>query len=98
MQRTTLEVNRARYVLPGDADEAAIKESFRRAVRSGGDFVSIPRAQDDDLSVLVTPATYVTIRQEDLPDTNPISDDEAAIMSDLEIGATNAWSDHELDY
>jgi hypothetical protein len=98
MQRTTLEINRVRFVLPGDIDQAAMKESFRRAARSGGDFVAIPGPHNTNFDVLVTPATNVVIREEPVEDIPPLSDEEASALADLETGASKTWTDCELDY
>jgi hypothetical protein len=60
-----------------------MKESFRRAARSGGDFVAIPGPHNTNFDVLVTPATNVVIREESVGDTPPLSGD---------------WTGCELDY
>lgn len=61
MLQATIWIDEREYLLPGEHDGTEIMRMIATQVRAGGGFVEIVRTPDRAVSVLVGPATAVSI-------------------------------------
>lgn len=70
MRRTTLFIHGQGYRLDAAVDAEALKGRIVDALRVGGDFVTFTSPSSDEVTVLISPGTAVTLHVETVPETS----------------------------
>jgi hypothetical protein len=84
MQHTIIEVNNSEFLVPSDTNRADLERQVLEAVQHNGGFIEISHPAGPPVSVLVTPASTVIVRERTLPD-DDTSDTPNSLTDNLDL-------------
>ena len=94
MRRTTLFIHGQGYRLDAAVDHEALKDRIVDALRRGGDFVTFTSPVADEVTVLISPGSAITMHIETVPETSEQDESSGTPGGSSSIVDEFDWTDY----